>query len=288
MNNDDKRLIVCDLDGTLLNSDGLLTKKTINIVKEVIKKGHIFCISTGRPFRSAIKYYNELGLTTIMSNLNGALITNPSDKYFIEVNNVFSKEILFRILKNEIVMKKMIHVYVENFQGGIIFRRNDKIKLSQDVVDLFHIDVDDILKVNLNEEDWHKYISKDLYSILINIKEEDLDEISFAIKSCTTTLFVDYWKNPKTPGIITLEIRSVFQNKGKSFQFISCYYGIPFRNAYSFGDEKNDIEMMKLTTRSYAMKNGHYAVKMASYKITEFDNNTDGVARELKMSLLKK
>lgn len=286
MKKDSKRLIISDLDGTLLNNKGELSKKTIATVKKVVAAGHVFCISTGRPYRSAIKYYKQLELTTIMSNVNGGYISNPSNPSFYPINNVFNKEILFNLINDKIIKEKTLTIYVETQQGGIIFYKNGDTHLSEDVNELFHIDAKDVIKINIdNKEEWN-IVKGDIYSILINIDKKCLDIVSFAIKSFTTTLFVDYWKNPKTPDIITLDIRTVFQNKGSALEFMACYYGIPFRNTYAFGDGRNDIDMMKFTTRSYAMKNGHYAVKMASYKITTHTNDEDGVARQLIKSLI--
>jgi len=42
-------LILSDLDGTLLNNKSELDKLTIDVVEELIRKGHVFCILTGRP-----------------------------------------------------------------------------------------------------------------------------------------------------------------------------------------------------------------------------------------------
>ena len=281
-----RRLIISDLDGTLLNKKGELSKETIETVKKVIAAGHVFCISTGRPRRSAIKFYTELGLTTIMSNINGGYISNPSDPSFYPINNVFSKDILFNLLNDETIRSHTKKLYVENQQGGIIFYKDEDIEVSDDIVELFHVNKKDVVKIDINKkEDWD-IVTGDIYSILISINKKSLDDVSFAIKACTTTLFVDYWKNPKNPDIITIDIRTTFQNKGSALEFVACYYGIPLRNTYAFGDGRNDIDMMKLTTRSYAMKNGHYAVKMASYKITSHSNDDDGVAKQLKKSLL--
>lgn len=282
-----KKLIITDLDGTLLNNKSELTPETILVVRKIIAEGHKVCISTGRPYRSAIKFYKELGLNTIMSTINGGYIVNPNDPNFIPINNVFSKEILFNLLENKIIRDKMVHLYIENQEGGFLFSKEEHKEVENELIELFHINKDDINRININDKSQWKNIKYDLYSILINVDEKYLDEISFEVKSYATTLFVDYWKNPGSKNIITLEIRTVFQNKGSSMEFISCYYGIPLRNTYAFGDGKNDIDMMKLTTRSFAMKNAHYSVKVSSYRITTFDNDNDGVVRELENALLR-
>ena len=42
------KVIMCDIDGTLLNSKGIVTSKTIDAIKKVREQGILFGISTGR------------------------------------------------------------------------------------------------------------------------------------------------------------------------------------------------------------------------------------------------
>jgi hydroxymethylpyrimidine pyrophosphatase-like HAD family hydrolase len=98
-------LIVSDLDGTLLKSDNTISRYSEHIIKKLVKKGHIFCISTGRPLRACIKYYKQLGLNSLLLNFNGSYISNPSDSMFIPLNLGFSNEILRKIFFNYKILK---------------------------------------------------------------------------------------------------------------------------------------------------------------------------------------
>ena len=57
-----KKLIVLDLDGTLLRPDGTISEFTQKTIKDVQNKGHQVVIATGRPYRMAIDHYKTLGL----------------------------------------------------------------------------------------------------------------------------------------------------------------------------------------------------------------------------------
>ena len=48
-----KKLIVLDLDGTLLRPDGTISEFTQKTIKDVQNKGHQVVIATGRPYRMA-------------------------------------------------------------------------------------------------------------------------------------------------------------------------------------------------------------------------------------------
>ena len=56
------KIIAVDLDGTLLNSQSQLSDFTKETIKKVAQKGHKVIITTGRPYRMAQQYYEELGL----------------------------------------------------------------------------------------------------------------------------------------------------------------------------------------------------------------------------------
>jgi HAD superfamily hydrolase (TIGR01484 family) len=113
-------LIVSDLDGTLLRSDNTISKFSELIIKKLVRKGHIFCLSTGRPLRAAVQYYKQLGLNSLLLNFNGSYISNPSDKMFIPLNLGFSNEILRKIFFNKKILQWAKNILVENTEGDFI------------------------------------------------------------------------------------------------------------------------------------------------------------------------
>ena len=77
----EKYLISVDLDDTLLTSEKLITKETIEYVQELVKKGHHFIINTGRPFQGAIQFLKMLGIHEPMIVNNGGAIVYFDDNY---------------------------------------------------------------------------------------------------------------------------------------------------------------------------------------------------------------
>ena len=78
MINSEKKLLCTDLDGTLLNTDKIITEKTLNAIRLMIKSGHSFAFSTGRPVQSAIPLAQKYGFMDLpgfyIVSYNGALI----------------------------------------------------------------------------------------------------------------------------------------------------------------------------------------------------------------------
>ena len=50
------KLIVCDMDGTLLTSSHKISDHTANIIKKIEDSGVKFMIATGRPYLDARHY----------------------------------------------------------------------------------------------------------------------------------------------------------------------------------------------------------------------------------------
>ena len=273
------KLIISDLDGTLLNNKSELSKETIRVVKELIKQGHLFCISTGRPIRSVMKFYKQLGLNTIVGTLNGCNITNPTDSNFLQINLTFSKEILKKIVNNKNIISKFNYMIIENFDSTFILEGNEKVDFSNEINKSFHItkDTSQIIKnSNINK------IKKDINSILIWTKQKHVDQIAFEIKSILVTLVVRTWKISKDSDDVVIEINSRSSDKGTFLKFASSYYGIPYEDIYVFGDSDNDVSMIEKIQNAYAMKNSNDLVKLISYKMTDKTNDEDGVVDTLK------
>lgn len=108
-------LFTIDLDGTLLKDSGRakMHKDDVIAIKKVIKEGHIVCITTGRPWRSTKKIYEELGLKTLVANYNGAQIHNPSDYSFTHNVSYMNLNDVLYVMGDEKVKKEISNVAIE-------------------------------------------------------------------------------------------------------------------------------------------------------------------------------
>lgn len=276
----EKKLILTDLDGTLLRSDETVSKFTIDTIRKIISMGHIVCIATGRPLRSSLHIYKKLGLKTIIANLNGSILTNPTDKSFLPINLTFSRHIVIDILSDRSIWDNLGCVLIENMDGAYLLSNNQDPFIAKEFLKKFHIKQNELVhQINLKDL---KKITRDINSILIYIKDKKkIDELSFKIKGITNTLIVRNWSLPHDDEGTVLEINSIFSNKGTILKFLSSYYAISLNRCYTFGDGENDLEMIRTGTNGYAMKNGKGILKLLSTKITQYDNDSDGVAKEL-------
>jgi HAD superfamily hydrolase (TIGR01484 family) len=73
----DVRLVIADVDGTLLTPDKLLTPRARAAVRDVMKAGIAFTITSGRPPRGMKMVIDDLHLQSPITAFNGGLFLQP-------------------------------------------------------------------------------------------------------------------------------------------------------------------------------------------------------------------
>ncbi|BBM06117.1 hypothetical protein HAALTHF_47860n [Vreelandella aquamarina] len=71
------RLIVSDLDGTLLGSDHRLHDSTIEVLQELVRQGHHLALASGRHYHDMRVFRDELGVPAHLISTNGAYTHDP-------------------------------------------------------------------------------------------------------------------------------------------------------------------------------------------------------------------
>lgn len=279
-------LIISDLDGTLLDEKGELTKVTINTVKQITSQNHLFCIATGRTPKGSIDIYNQLGLNTVLVNLNGAFIWHPRNPDFIPINIVFSKELVVRLLSNKNIMKNIANVIVESRNGTYVLNKPMKINEIREFKKWFHIDINSNEPYFFGAEELQN-MENDPNTILLQVPDSKLiNEIIYFLKQTFSTFVVRTWSLPSSGTVI--EINTKYANKGNAVDFLESYYGIQKDSTISFGDGENDVELLQKARFSYGMQNGSNIARLVSRFITSKPNYENGVAHELKKIFLNK
>ena len=65
------KAIMCDIDGTLLSSEGVVTKKTVEMIKKAREKGTLFGLSTGRDVNSIQTLLGTWGIEGLVDMIVG-------------------------------------------------------------------------------------------------------------------------------------------------------------------------------------------------------------------------
>jgi hydroxymethylpyrimidine pyrophosphatase-like HAD family hydrolase len=96
------KAIFVDLDGTLLNSQKVISEKNLNCLNSFIDNGIHVVIATGRTIKSVKKVTEGLKLNTPVITLNGSDIRKGKDDFSLMLAYIdnYLKEAIFSLCKN--------------------------------------------------------------------------------------------------------------------------------------------------------------------------------------------
>lgn len=159
--NKKEKLIIVDLDGTLLNKDfSTLNQENKKVLQKLRAKGHKICIATGRNYLSALPFYQETGLDTYLITYNGAYANHPLEKdapplKFVRISNL----VIRSILSEKVIRENLLNVLVDTvdrktistsediYYQQIFFNGNPYVKVDGDI--LKHLENKDCLQLVL-------------------------------------------------------------------------------------------------------------------------------------------
>ena len=273
MNQDERYLIVIDLDGTLLHNFADWDDLAIDYLKELTKLGHLVVIATGRPFRSSFFVYKEIGLNTPIINYNGALVRHPYDDKFPKTDLRVNRFEIFDIIN--FIGDNLLNVFCEI--GDDIYVKS----YTDDIHPYLHVDGGILHEGNLEDT-----LPDNPNGCILFVKPEMVLKLQeFVEENFPNTLRSRYWGEQEKFDIV--EIYNVNVNKGNGLKDTVKYYNINPNNVIVIGDGHNDIEMFNEAKICVAMENSHPALLPYANVITK-SNLEHGVYIFLKSFFEKK
>lgn len=262
-----KYLIALDLDGTLLNSEQIISNNTKDYLNYLSLKGNIVTIASGRPPRSIKRYYEKLGLNGPFISYNGSYVKNNFD-----IDNY----ILKKTIKKEYIVDFILRFEKDYLENVMIEDDYNQyyLKENKEYTFFFHPSEMKVFIGDVKNE-----IKEDKLTFVFETKDtKNNDLISNYVESHYENIGIRYWYDAPNFG----EFYFKDTNKGTSLLSLAKYYGIDPSHIIAFGDAMNDFYMLKSAGVSFAMKNGAKDLQKIATHITEFDNNHEGVYIELK------
>jgi Cof subfamily protein (haloacid dehalogenase superfamily) len=261
------RLIVSDLDGTLLKEDHTLSEYTKEVIQRVSEQGIEFMLATGRIFGGAKKYARQLNLNTPILACNGALI-KEADGSLVYGRPLQEKALdeVFRLLTEKDLY---FHCYGEEsfftkqFSGSLAsFYALDKGVPEEDRFPLVEIDPMELVG------------KETIYKVLARCEGEDnrreLYDCLTEIDGISVTVS---WHN-------SFDICADQVSKASAIDRYAKEKGIQPSEIICFGDNFNDIDMIEYAGLGITLENGVKEIKETADYVT-CSNNEDGVAKAI-------
>lgn len=239
MNDVKIRMIFCDVDGTLLpRGEDSISYDLFDTINHAASSGIRICIASGRCYSDLKELFNPVANDVIFICNDGALVV---EKDFIFTSSPLNK--------NQVA--SMAKTYKQDYEALIIYTK-----------------------------DYTHYISDEKqFDFGKKIATEDVNSIPGEIYKVA---FYNLSQNAKIKinnlGIMSGILNKVYEDafwteyitaktdKGTATEILQKKYGISVSETAAFGDNLNDITMLRKAQHSYAPKNAHpEIIKMCKY-----------------------
>ena len=272
----DLKLLVTDIDGTLVNDNGELNPVSKRLIKELMDENVIFCLASGRLHSAMTEIAKELSLNGFIISLDGAVIKDyKNDKV------VYESYLKPRHVKKAISITEDLLINIVLCHASSIFytESNSLIPSLLSKYGALYSQVDSYS--NYIKGTLEIVCSSDMKNSIKQMEERFNFPYSIG---CSTSHF----RSKKNENIFYLEIRKSGSSKGKAMERLLKYLSLKPEQTAVIGDWYNDITMFHPKTFKVAVANAIPELLNRSDMITERTNNEDGIAEFLEMFLISK
>ena len=272
------KLIAIDLDGTLLDSNRLLSEENKQAIQEAKDQGVKVVLCTGRPLRSMTHLLEEANLLEeddLVITYNGGLIQKSKTGEIIKeitLDRAESLDIYYlsQQLNLPVNFIDLDYVYEPNYPEGIesIYMQSSREVPKANALKFKDIDIDNLpnpFKIN---------------KIVMSRPGEELDR---AIPQIPAEYYKKY--NIYKSQDFILEVLPKYVDKGYSVRVLGEMLGLKKDQIMGIGDQENDLSLVENAGLGIAMDNAIEKVKEAADYIT-YSNDENGVAHAIRKFVL--
>ncbi len=248
------KLVVTDMDGTLLNDQGEVSKQFYSLFEQLKAHNIHFAAASGRQYYSIANKLSPIVDDITIIAENGGIARRGQKELLVtqmHKEKVFELIHLLRTVKDSyIVLCGKKSSYVETTNETFINLFNEYYARYERVEDLTAVEDDEFVKIAI-----YHFESSEAF-------------IYPAVKHLEDKLQV------KVSGPNWVDISHPNAHKGHAVGLLQEKLGYTPEQTMVFGDYNNDLEMLGLATFSYAMENAHPEVKkVANYSTKSNEEN---------------
>jgi len=267
------KLLVLDIDGTLLDKNGVISAEDRKALARVGDLGLPVSLSTGRVAQACLGIISQLSLDSYHIFFDGALVSNPNhgkEIYVQPIDKMVAKQAIEFAHLNGINLEfySADHYFVERETWASDIRR-----------DFYHTPptVVDISKL------WQK--ERIIKGVLTLRSPEERARAEILYLQFKDSLSFSWTKTPAYPEVDFINVLAPEVSKGKALEALASFLGIPLTEVMAVGDETNDISLLSSAGLAIAMGDAPDEVKaVADYVTLDVDHN--GLAAAVNKFLL--
>lgn len=257
------KLVVSDLDGTLLRSDGTVSERTRRALARVEEAGSTVIFATGRPTRWMHNVAEQSGHKGIAICSNGAIV------YDLHTEEILERHPLAR--EAGVAVVEAIRASIPGVSFGV--EHGDL--FAHEAAYPIHFPIDDERAdtfVATVEQLW----DRPAYKLLV--RHGDYDPDTLLAKARDVAGELAEFTHSSHSGLLEVSARGI--SKASTLALWCEEHGIAQEEVVAFGDMPNDLPLLAWAGTAYAVANAHPEVR-AAVSLTCPSNNEDGVAQTL-------
>ncbi len=249
------RLVVTDMDGTLLNPDHEVSERFFQLFDALSKKGVVFAAASGRQYNSIVSKLERISDRIYVIAENGGLAMFGKREIVSTPLNPATKNSILDSLGRagdiHPVLCARNNAYVSGHSRDFL-RILREYYTEFEVIDDLYLFEEEVMKIAA----YHFESSEQYIYPLVSGHEDSL--------------------MVKISGRHWVDISHPLAHKGYALEKIQRELGIGPKQTMVFGDYNNDLEMLALADYSFAMANAHPNVAKAA-RYTTLSNQEMGV-----------
>ncbi|CAM3154004.1 Cof-type HAD-IIB family hydrolase [Sporolactobacillus spathodeae] len=262
------QLIFSDIDGTLLQSDHQISRRTAGSVHACSQRGIPFILVSARMPGGILPLQKVLNISDPVVCYGGALILSGE-----EANG--SRRILFQRPLRRDAVESLRHLLQSIFPDICLTLYSFNRWIVSDPSDSWVIQEQQIAGTPF--ETYSSILENKLppiHKILCMGEPEQITRLQELLAE--KQLLANSYKSKPT----YLEITDISVNKSSAVAFICHYLGVAREQTIAFGDNYNDIDMLQAVGTGIAMANAPIQVQKAADQTT-MSNDQDGISHAL-------
>ncbi len=265
------RLLACDIDGTLLRSDGTVSARTLGALRLAEKLGAVVALATGRRIASTTPIARRLNLNTPCIAHCGAVVYEPADESIL--------------MSKQIPKQAALEAYQIARSAGADVAVHESVHSGRSIYVATPRELEDVA-VHWPFMLPHYQLAEDLEGVCRTDPVQlcvtaDTDVITGLIRRWARQMpealsTVDYGTMENGKHMVDVFAHGV--DKALGVAFVADLHGIARSETIAFGDSGNDIEMILHAGLGVAMGNAPAEIRGIAHK-TAPSNDEDGVAQ---------
>ena len=263
------KLIMTDVDGTLINSDRKIPDKNIDAIRYAQSKGVYIAIASGRSFLSLKQYSDILGISdNYLVSFNGCYIQHDGE---IVQSYQLKREAIIDIYEQLLEFDVSRLIYATPFVG-LVDRESYELDFYRELSLIDYKRITDLRTETVLGETAPKLIVMSLDEELLAEAKAKTDTYLSRANNGIKSMF-----SAKT----LLEYTSGQATKGTALEFVAGKLGIDIKDTMAFGDNFNDVEMLETAGIGVCIGSGETGVKQYADYVTSASNDDGALAEAI-------